>query len=179
MSRSNWFGLAIMSVMMAGCSTSTQSPDVSRQIRSSLDDSGLKDVSVSQDRTKGVVTLTGNVLSDDDKSRAESIAKSNAPGQVVADEIAITPPGANEPRTVNADIDKAIGQDLDAQLIQNRLNHDVSHAEKNGVVTLTGTVNSQGMRNHVAQIASAVPNVTEVVNEMQIKDQKATATSPH
>ncbi len=130
MSRSNWFGLAIMSVMMAGCSTSTQSPDVSRQIRSSLDDSGLKDVSVSQDRTKGVVTLTGNVLSDDDKSRAESIAKSNAPGQVVADEIAITPPGANEPRTVNADIDKAIGQDLDAQLIQNRLNHDVSHAEK-------------------------------------------------
>jgi len=178
MSRSNWFGLAIMSVMMAGCATS-QSPDVSGQIRKSLDDSGLRNISVSQDRTKGVVTLTGNVPSDDDKARAEGIAKSNAAGQVVADEVAVTPPGANEPKTVNADIDKAIGQDLDAQLIQNRLNHDVSHSEKNGVVTLTGTVNSQGLRDHVAHIASGVPNVSQVVNELEVKNQKATSTKPH
>ena len=34
------------------------------------------DVSVSQDRDKGVVTLSGKVRSDDDKGRAESIAKS-------------------------------------------------------------------------------------------------------
>ena len=178
MSKSKWIGLATMSLLFAGCATTPPSPDVAGQVRKSLDDSGLKNISVSQDRTKGVVTLTGNVPSDEDKSRAESIAKSNAAGQVVADEIAVTPPGENSPRTVNADIDKAIGEDLDAQLIQNRLNHDVRHSQKNGVVTLKGTVTSQALREHVAKIANGVPNVKEVVNELQVKDQKASSSSP-
>jgi len=178
MSKSKWFGLANLTLLIAGCATTSQSPDVSGQVRKSLDDSGLKNISVSQDRTKGVVTLTGNVPSDEDKARAESIAKSNTAGQVVADEIAVTPPDANSPRTVDADIDKAIGEDLDAQLVQNRLNHEVSHEQKNGVVTLKGAVNSQAMRDHVAKIANGVPNVKEVVNELQVKNQKASASTP-
>jgi hypothetical protein len=41
---------------LVGCSTtSTKSPDVSDSIRKSLDQANLKDVSVSQDRDKGVV----------------------------------------------------------------------------------------------------------------------------
>jgi hyperosmotically inducible protein len=176
-SNSKWIGIVALSVLMAGCVTTTQSPDVSGQIRKSLDDSGLKNISVSQDRTKGVVTLTGNVQSDEQRAQAEGIAKANSAGQVVADQIAVTPPGENEPRTVNADIDKAIGEDLDAQLVKNRLNHDVSHSEKNGVVTLKGTVNSENMRDRVAKIANGVPNVKEVVNELQIKNQKASAST--
>jgi osmotically-inducible protein OsmY len=66
-----------------GCSSTTKSPDVSDGIRKSLDQAGLKDVSVSQDRDKGVVTLGGHVPSDGDKSQAESIAKSIVGGQVV------------------------------------------------------------------------------------------------
>ena len=47
---------------LAGCSrTSTKSPDVSGAVRQSLDQSGLKDVSVSDDRDNGVVTLGGHV----------------------------------------------------------------------------------------------------------------------
>jgi hyperosmotically inducible protein len=179
MSKSNGLGLAVIILLMAGCAGTSASPDVSGQIRKSLDEAGLKNVSVSQDRTKGVVTLTGSLDSDEQKSQAEAIGKANAAGQVVADEIAVTPPGANDPRTVNSDIDKAIGADLDARLIQSRLNHDVSHDEKNGVVTLKGTVNSEGVRDHVGKIANGVPNVKEVVNELQIKDQKASATSPY
>jgi len=67
--------------MMIGCTNTTKSPDVADSIRKSLDQSGLKDVSVSQDRDKGVVTLTGNVPADSDKSKAESIAKSIAEGR--------------------------------------------------------------------------------------------------
>ena len=50
--------LALLVVgILAGCSqTPTQSPDVSDAIRKSLDQAGLKDVSVAQDREKGVVT---------------------------------------------------------------------------------------------------------------------------
>jgi hypothetical protein len=46
--------------ILAGCSTTTaKSPDVSDSIRKSLDQAGFKDVSVSQDRDKGIVTLGG------------------------------------------------------------------------------------------------------------------------
>jgi hyperosmotically inducible periplasmic protein len=44
---------------------------------------------------------------------------------------------------------------------------------KNGVLTLSGEVNSQARRAQVEKVASAVPNVQQVVNELQVKNQKA------
>ena len=53
---------------LAGCTgASSKSPDVSETIRKSLDQANLKDVTVSQDRDKGVVTLGGHVGLDADK----------------------------------------------------------------------------------------------------------------
>ena len=160
-----------------GCSkASTKSPDVADSIRKSLDQAGLKSVSVSQDRDKGVVTLTGNVAADSDKSQAESIAASIAAGQVVSNQIAVVPPGAaSDAKTVNSDQDKAIEKNLDAALIQNRLHKSVSYDVKNGVVTLKGAVNSQSKRAEAEKVASNIPNVQQVVNELQVKDQKATS----
>jgi len=162
---------------LVGCSrTSEKSPDVSDSIRTSLDHAGLKDVSVSQDRDKGVVTLSGNVAVDSDKAQAESIAKSIAAGEVVADQIAVLPAGAeSESKTVNSDLDKGIEKNLDATLIQDKLHKGVKYDVKNGVVTLTGEVNSQSKRARVEKVASAVPNVQQVVNELQVKDQKASS----
>ena len=105
---------------LVGCSTtSTKAPDVSDSLRSSLDRAGFKDVSVSQDRDKGVVTLGGHVAADSDKSQAESIARSIAGTQVVSNQIAVLPLGAeSEAKTVNSELDKAIEHNLDAALIQ-------------------------------------------------------------
>jgi hyperosmotically inducible protein len=162
---------------LAGCSGTRKSPDVSDSIRKSLDQAGLQDVSVSQDRDKGVVTLGGHVPSDGDKSHAESIAKSIAGGQVVSNQIGVTPPAVeSEAKTVNSDLDKGIEKNLDAALIQHRINKGIKYDVKNGVVTLTGEVNSQGRRAQVEKVASAVPNVQQVVNEVQVKDQKATSS---
>src|ERR1022692_1921685 len=80
--------------ILAGCSPTTKSPDVSDNIRKALDQAGLKKVSVDQDRDKGVVTLGGQVAGDSDKAQAESIAKTLAGGQVVSDQIAVVPVGA-------------------------------------------------------------------------------------
>ena len=81
--------------ILAGCSaTSTKSADVSGSIRKSLDQAGLKDVSASQDRDKGVVILGGEVGMDSDKAEAETIAKSIAGGQVVSNQIAVVQRGA-------------------------------------------------------------------------------------
>jgi hyperosmotically inducible protein len=161
-----------------GCSrTSAKSPEVADSIRKSLDQAGFKNVSVSQDRDKGVVTLSGNVAADGDKQQAESIAKSIAIGQVVADQIAVLPPGAeSDSRAVNSDLDKAIEKNLDAALIRNKLNKNVKYTVKNGVVTLSGDVNSESTRAQAQKVASAVPNVHQVVNELQVRDQKASST---
>jgi hyperosmotically inducible protein len=164
--------------ILVGCSqTSTKSPEVSDNIRKSLDQAGLKDVSVSQDRDKGVVTLGGKVTSENDKSQAESLAKSLAPGQVVADQIAVIPVGIEkDAKAVNSDLDDGIEKNLDAALIQNNMHDDVKYEVKSNVVTLTGEVNSQSKRDQAALVATNVPNVKQVVNDLQVKDQKASSS---
>jgi hypothetical protein len=122
------------------------------------------------------VTLGGQVASENDKSQAESLAKSLAGAQVVANQIAVIPVGVEkEAKAVNSDLDQGIEKNLHAALIQNRLQKIVKYDVKNGVVTLTREVNSQPKRALAEQIASAVPNVKQVVNDLQIKNQKASS----
>lgn len=160
---------------LAGCSATTQkSPDVSDSIRTALDQAGLKSVSVSQDRDKGIVTLGGQVATESDKAQAETVAKSLAGVQVVADQIAVIPIGAEkDAKAVNSDLDKGIEVNLDAALIQNKMHDNVKYAVKSAVVTLTGEVNSQDMRDAAEKVASRVLNVKQVVNDLQVKNQKA------
>jgi osmotically-inducible protein OsmY len=89
----------------------------------------------------------------------------------------VIPPGAEgDAKMVNSDLDKGIDNNLHAALIQNKLQKGVKYEVKSGVVTLTGEVNSQSKRALVEQVASNVPNVQQVVNELQVKDQKASST---
>jgi hyperosmotically inducible periplasmic protein len=163
--------------MTAGCSRTPASPEVADSVRKSLKQAGLNDVSVTQDRDKGVVTLGGHVPTDDAKTQAESITNGLAGGQVVADEIAVLPANAaSDTKTLYADLDKGIENNLDAALIQTKIPGTIRHASKQGVVTLTGTVDSESARAQVQQTASSVPNVQQVVDELQIKDQKASST---
>jgi len=161
---------------LAGCSGTAASPDVSDSIRKSLDQAGFKEVSVSQDRDKGIVTLGGEAVSDADKAQAETIAKSLAGAQVVADQIAVIPPGIEkDAKAVNSDLDGGIEKNLDAALIQSKLQKSVKYEVKSGVVTLTGEVNSENKRTRAENVAAGVPNVQQVVNNLQIKDQKASS----
>jgi len=167
--------LALIAVgTLVGCAPSQKSPEVSDSIRSSLDAAGLKSVSVSQDRDKGIVTLGGQVASEDDKSRAESIAKAMAGSQVVANQVAVIPVGGEaDAKVVNADLDKGIEMNLHAALVQNKMDDIVNYTVQSGVVTLTGEVNSKEQRDDAETVAAKVPNVKQVVNTLQFKYQKA------
>jgi osmotically-inducible protein OsmY len=169
--------LLVLAGALTGCSDTNKAPDVSDNIRKSLDQSGYKDVSVSQDRDKGVVTLTGTVPTETDKAQAESIAKSGAGAQVVADQISVRPPGnESDAKTVESDTDKAIEKNVDAMLVKNKWKNDVSYDVKSGVVTLKGNVTSQGRRALVEKTIVTVPGVKQVVNELEVKNQKASST---
>ena len=82
----------------------------------------------------------------------------------------IPPAIEDKAKKVNSDHDKAIAKNLDAALVQNRLKEDVRYDVKNAVVTLKGKVSPQSKRAEIARIAAAIPDVRQVVNELQPKD---------
>jgi osmotically-inducible protein OsmY len=169
--------LIIAIALTSACSNRTKAPDVTGSIRSALDQAGFNDVRVSQDRDKNVVTLSGTLPSDNDKMQAESIARSIAGSQVVSNEIGVRPAGEESTaKKVDSNLDKGIDKNLEAMLIEHRLDQDVKYDVKNGVVTLKGNVQSQSRRASVEKLAGQVPNVKQVVNELEVKNQKATST---
>ena len=170
--------LAVAFLAFAGCGQQAKAPDVKDTVKQGLKQAGLRDVDVDQDRDKGVVTLTGTVGNDADKTQAESIARAAASGQVISNQIAVRPPG--EERTakdIQSDTDKAIEKNVSAVLTKHKWNRDVRYDVKQGVVTLKGKVGSQSQRAMVEKVVAATPNVTQVVNELEVKNQKATSSS--
>jgi len=169
--------IVAIALTLACANRPPKAPDVTSDIRHALDQAGLSNVSVSQDREKSVVTLTGNVATDDDKSRAESIARSISGTQVVSNEIGVRPAGdESTAKKVDSDLDSGIDKNLEAMLVRYKLKSEVKYDVNNGVVTLKGDVPSQSQRASVAKLAEKVPNVKQVVNEIEVKHQKATST---
>ena len=78
---------------------------------------------------------------------------------------------------MNSDLHKGIEGNLDAALLQSGLHNDVNYAVNNQVVTMTGEVNSQSRRGQAQDIAAAIPNVLQLVNELQVREQKATSSN--
>ncbi len=169
--------LLVVAGALASCSGGpTQSVDVTDRLNKSLAEAGFTNVTVSQDREKGIVTLGGRVASQEEKERAESVARPIAGTQVLALEIAVIPPGAEtDAKSINSDVDKGIGHNLDAALTASRLQDAVKFDVNNAVVTLKGEVDSQAKRELAERVAGEVPYVKQVVNTLQIKNQKATS----
>jgi osmotically-inducible protein OsmY len=166
--------LLLTAVAFTGCArASAKSAEVSGDIRESLDQFGYKNVSVSEDRTRSVVTLTGRVSAEADREEAESIVRSMTAGQIISDEIEVKPAGIDGAgNAASADLDQRIAKNVDAALTQNKVKRNVSYAVKSGVVTLNGSVNSQIRRARVEEIASGIPNVKLVVNELRVNDAR-------
>ena len=57
-----------------------------------------------------------------------------------------------------------------AVIIANRLEKQhISYDAKNGVLTLKGDVDTPALRSKVEKLAATVPNVQQVVNELDVK----------
>jgi hyperosmotically inducible periplasmic protein len=149
-------------------------PSVKEPVKKALDDANLGDVKVDEDRQKGVVTLSGDVENMQDKQRAEDIARQNAAGMIVANEIGVRPQGAEgEARKVDKNLDEGIKDNFKAALTANKLDNQHIHFDStNGVLTLTGDVDTPAQRAQAEKIAADIPNVQQVVNKLDIKAGK-------
>jgi hyperosmotically inducible protein len=160
-----------------GCSkTPGLSPDVKDAVEKSLAQADFTNIKVVQDRVKGVITLSGDVQTDADKQAAEDVARNTSNSLVIANEIGVRPAGfETEAKSVDASLDTAIEKNFEAILIGKQLN-DIKYTAKNGVLTLRGDVNNSTKSHDLGTLAGAVPNVKQVVNELQVKSAKATSS---
>jgi hyperosmotically inducible protein len=143
----------------------------SDNVKKALQQADLKDVNVSEDTSKNTITLTGTLHSEQAKDRAGRIALSTAPGRQIANEISVEPVGhESQARTVSSDLDNGIENNYKAELAASGLDkQSVHYTVKNGVLTLSGSVKSNEQRHEAAQLASKVPNVRQVVNQLEVR----------
>ncbi len=150
---------------------SSNTADVKDAVSKALEQADLKDIHVQDDAGKNVTTLTGVVHSPQAKQKAGDVAKSAAPARIIANEIAIQPVGAeSQARNIASNVDDGIEKNFKAAMIANGLDKEhIRASAKNGVLTLKGTVNTQAQRDEAQQIGASVPNVAQVINELQVK----------
>jgi len=166
---------ALLLSVAIGCSSEKAStPDVKDQVAKALGNAGYKDLKVAVNNDKQLVTLTGDVKTQEDKEKAEEIAKSAAAGYVVSDEIGVRPDGVeSSAKKIDSNVDDAIEKDFKAVIIANRMEKQhIRFDAKNGVLTLKGDVDTAGQRAQAEKLAASVPNVQQVVNELDVKGAK-------
>ncbi len=166
--------------VLVGCNKPAQHPDVKDAVNSAMTQNGLGVVNVSQDRDKGVITLSGDVETPDKKAEAETLARQAAPGYTIADEIGIRPIGQeSQAKSVDKSLDSAIEDNFKAELKahKNLDDQSIHYTAKNGTLMLDGSVKTAAQRSEANKLAKAVPNVKEVVNELKVEPNKHSTTA--
>jgi hyperosmotically inducible protein len=165
---------AVLAVTMtvAGCKQSH--PDEKAAVDSAMTSNNLGAVSVSQDRDKGVMTLKGDLESADKKAQAESVAKQAAPDYVIANEIGVRPPQADNAGAVASNLDSGIEDNFKAAIKahKNLDDQSISGSAKNGTLVIKGSVKTAAQKKEIGNLAKKVPNVEQVVNELEVKPEK-------
>lgn len=166
---------AFLLCVAIGCTSDKAStPDVKDQVSKALANAGYKDVKVATNNDKQLVTLTGDVTTQEDKEKATELAKASAAGYVVSNEIGVRPEGVEgSAKKIDSNVDDAIEKDFKAVIIANRLEKQhIRYDARNGVLTLKGDVDTPGRRTEIEKLAATVPNVQQVVNELDVKGAK-------
>ena len=167
--------LAIVSLALGiaiACSKqSSHSVAYEDEVKNALTQAELTDVKVSEDKDKNTITLSGSVHSEQAKEDAGRISQQAAGSRTIVNEVSVQPVGAeSEAKTVANNTDDAIEKNYKAALTAHGLaKQDINYDAKNGVLVLAGSVKSPPQRQEAQKIAQAVPNVQQVVNQIEVK----------
>lgn len=166
---------ALLLAWSIGCSQNkANTPDVKEGVSQALDNAGFKNISVDVNNEKQLVTLQGDVKTAEEKDRVEQVAKGVASGYVISNAVGIRPEGMESTAgKIDDNVDSAIEKDFKAVLLANRMdNQHIRYNAKSGVLTLKGRVNDSAQREKAEKLAANVPNVQQVVNELDVKGGK-------
>ena len=165
------YGVFLLLFLGIACSTQRASGPYKDDVEKALEQADLKGVTIDEDRDKNLVTLGGTLHSEEAKAKAGDVAKAAAGNRIIANEIGIQPVGLeSEAKSIASNLDDGIESNFKAALTSNSL--DKQHIRidvKNGVLTLKGTVEIPEQREQAQQVAANVPNVQQVVNEIEVR----------
>lgn len=163
--------LLIVLLTSLACSGRNDQNSYKDAVSRALEQADLKGVTVTENRDKNTITLGGKLHSDEAKARAGDVAKSAAPGRVIANEISVQPVGdESQAREATSNLDQGIEKDYKAALIATRLDKQhIQYAASNGVLTLKGSVKSPRQRQEAEKLAAQIPNVKQVVNQIDVR----------
>ena len=169
---------AMLVALLAGvaCSrtniaSNTNNPSYKDSVKKALEQADLTDVTVAEDADKNTITLGGKVHSENAKQQAAQVAQSAAGNRIVANEISVEPVGeTSAAKSIESNTDGAIEKNFKAALIAKGLDKQhIRYSAKNGVLTLKGSAQTAQQRQNAQQIAANIPNVAQVVNEIQVR----------
>jgi osmotically-inducible protein OsmY len=162
---------ALAAILALGVGCSKTNGNYRDAVKNALVQADLKDVNVTEDAAKNTITLGGTLHSDDAKTRAGQIAQANAGPRIVANEVSVEPVGnEGEAKKEQTNLDDGIENNCKANLVSKGLDKQrISCSAKNGVLTLKGSVKTPAQRKTAEQLAQNVPNVQQVVNEIQVR----------
>ena len=171
--RSIQLTLAMLLALIVGvaCSNRANTASVGDSVKKALEQADLKDVTVSEDKDKNTITLGGKVHSENAKQQANEVAQAAAGTRIVANEISVQPVGEESAaRNIASNVDDAIEKNYKAALISKGLDKEsIRFNAKNGVITLEGHVKSPQTKQEAQQIATNIPNVQQVLNELEVR----------
>jgi osmotically-inducible protein OsmY len=156
----------------AACHSPAVTDDTSNRVEKALEDANLRDVNVDYDKDANVVHLKGKVASADQRQQAERIAETavGTSGKVLNE---LTVEGMNEERMETVD-DQIKNRLNDAVNTHQRLaDQNIDFYVNNGVVTITGEVESQAQKDQIGQLVKGTPGVKDFANELTIKGKAA------
>jgi osmotically-inducible protein OsmY len=149
----------------AACGPRNQ--DFEKTADTALESAALDDVDANWDNDAKTIHLTGTVNSEDERQRAADVVqKAVGGGAQVANEVTV----ANKDDEIAGDLDGGIGKrinelaDNEPELKDDNIDVDVN----NGVVTITGEVDSAAERDKVGDIARSQPGVKDVINSVEV-----------
>jgi hyperosmotically inducible protein len=163
---------SLLLLALAACNQGPKHPDVKDKVDTAMTQNNLGVVKVSQDRDKGVLTLTGDVENEDQKAQATNVAAQAAPGYAISNELGVRPIGQEgQAKSVDSNLDNGIEDNFKASLKAHKNLDDqhISYDAKNGTLVLKGSVKTPAQRSEAQKLAKAVPNVKEVVNEIEVR----------
>ncbi|HWE85085.1 MAG TPA: BON domain-containing protein [Terracidiphilus sp.] len=171
--------ILVTALAVAGCQKA-QRADEKPAVSNAMAAHNMTDVTVSQDRDKGTMTLGGSVQGDADKDQAQHLAQQAAPDYTVVNEIGVRPAEAPAAGAEAGALDKGI-EDNFAAVVQSHESlrqQSIEATSKNQTVVLRGTVKTEAQKIQAGKLAKTVPNVQQVVNEIKVNPKKDATAQP-
>jgi hyperosmotically inducible periplasmic protein len=159
---------------LSGCSSAGH-PDDKMAVYNALGQHDLRSVTVSQDRGAGTITLNGIVGSNENKQTADQVAQQAAPGYSIVNKIQVQNAGlvpAIKAAQKDVKLDSAIEKHYRATLAAHNDLKGIQYSAYNQTLTLKGSVKTYKLRKEAEDLANKVPDVQQVINEIQINGVK-------